>query len=86
MANINLGPKQVTPDMPAHTPGVKQGNSRGNYDQASGHNPDGTSTVVEPVNGGTVTVVRVHGRVRSVVRHRSAVPNSSNSRSRSASP
>ena len=44
MPNINLGPKEVTPDMPAHTPGVKQGNSKGNYEKAPGHNPDGTST------------------------------------------
>ncbi len=32
------------PDAPAHTPGIKQGNSRGNYERMAGHNPDGTST------------------------------------------
>jgi hypothetical protein len=31
-------------DLPAHTPGIKQGNSKGNYDSQVGHNPDGTST------------------------------------------
>ncbi len=31
-------------DMPAHTPGVKQGNSKGNYDKQSGHLPDGRRT------------------------------------------
>jgi hypothetical protein len=44
MFGIKLGPQEVTPDMPAHTPGVKQGNSKGNYEKAPGHNPDGTST------------------------------------------
>jgi hypothetical protein len=32
------------PDLPAHTPGVKQGNAKGNYEKQAGHNPDGTST------------------------------------------
>jgi hypothetical protein len=31
-------------DLPAHTPGIKQGNSKGNYESQPGHNPDGTST------------------------------------------
>ena len=44
MPNIKLGKQQVTADMPAHTPGIKQGNSKGNYDSMAGHNPDGTST------------------------------------------
>jgi hypothetical protein len=34
-------PKQ---DDPTHVPGVKQGNSTGNYERQKGHNPDGTST------------------------------------------
>ena len=34
----------VRPDLPSHTPGIKQGNSRGNYDRMAGHKPDGTST------------------------------------------
>ena len=29
-------------EMPAHTPGIKQGNSRGNYERMRGHKPDGT--------------------------------------------
>jgi hypothetical protein len=31
-------------DDPAHTPGVKQGNSKGNYESMAGHLPDGRST------------------------------------------
>ncbi|HEY0317310.1 MAG TPA: hypothetical protein VGC49_03350 [Solirubrobacterales bacterium] len=31
-------------DLPAHTPGIKQGNERGNYERQRGHKPDGTST------------------------------------------
>ena len=31
-------------DDPAHTPGVKQGNSKGNYERQVGHVPDGRST------------------------------------------
>lgn len=32
------------PDITAHTPGIKQGNARGNYEKEPGHNPDGTSS------------------------------------------
>ena len=35
------GPK---PDITAHTRGIKQGNSRGNYDKQEGHRPDGRSS------------------------------------------
>ena len=31
-------------DLPAHTAGIKQGNSKGNYESQVGHKPDGTST------------------------------------------
>jgi hypothetical protein len=31
-------------DKPTHTPGTKQGNSRGSYDSMPGHKPDGRST------------------------------------------
>jgi hypothetical protein len=31
-------------DLPSHTPGIKQGNSEGNYESQAGHNPGGTST------------------------------------------
>ena len=41
-----LGKREVTPDLPAHTPGVNQGNTKGNYDKMAGHKPDGTSTAV----------------------------------------
>lgn len=43
MAGIKArgGPKQ---DAPAHTPGVKQGNSVGNYEKMPGHEKDGRST------------------------------------------
>jgi len=32
------------PHLSAHTPGIKQGNSKGNYERQAGHNPNGTST------------------------------------------
>ena len=31
-------------DMPSHTPGVKSGNSKGNYERQAGHLPDGRRT------------------------------------------
>jgi hypothetical protein len=31
-------------DLPAHTPGIKSGNSKGNYERQSGHLPDGRRT------------------------------------------
>jgi hypothetical protein len=31
-------------DLPTHTPGIKQGNSPGNYESQAGHEPDGRST------------------------------------------
>lgn len=31
-------------DLPSHTPGINQGNAKGNYERQPGHNPDGTST------------------------------------------
>jgi hypothetical protein len=34
----------VRPDLPSHTPGVRQGNSRGNYESQAGHEPDGRRT------------------------------------------
>jgi hypothetical protein len=40
-----MGNQAIPPvDLPAHTPGINQGNSRGNYESQVGHNPDGTST------------------------------------------
>ncbi len=44
MPNINLGQAEVTADLPAHTPGIQQGNATGSYDKMIGHNADGTST------------------------------------------
>jgi hypothetical protein len=44
MARIKLGKREVTPDLPAHVPGINQGNAKGNYDKQSGHSPDGTSS------------------------------------------
>ena len=44
MPNINLGQAEVSADLPAHTPGIMQGNSTGSYDKMTGHNADGTST------------------------------------------
>jgi hypothetical protein len=44
MANIRVGKPDVKPDAPSHTPGINQGNSRGNYEKQGGHEPDGRST------------------------------------------
>ena len=43
MGNVNVtgGPP---PDISAHTAGINQGNSKGNYEKQRGHKPDGTST------------------------------------------
>lgn len=32
------------PDMPTHTPGINEGNAKGNYEKMPGHKPDGRST------------------------------------------
>ena len=50
-----FGRRAPKPDITAHTPGIKQGNSRGNYDKQSGHRPDGRSTginleAMEPID------------------------------------
>jgi hypothetical protein len=44
MATIRTGDPDVSPDISAHTPGVPEGNAKGNYDGMAGHNRDGTST------------------------------------------
>jgi hypothetical protein len=44
MADIRVGKPDVSPDLPAHTPGVMYGNARGNYEKQRGHEPDGRST------------------------------------------
>lgn len=41
---MRRGSKDVAIDAAAHTPGIRQGNSRGNYEKQAGHNADGTST------------------------------------------
>jgi hypothetical protein len=42
--SIRVGPPDTTPDAPAHTQGVQQGNAKGNYERQRGHLPDGRST------------------------------------------
>jgi len=40
-----FGRRKTPPqDMPAHTPGIKSGNSKGNYESQAGHLPDGRRT------------------------------------------
>ena len=41
---ISVGKPDATPDKPSHTPGVREGNSKGNYETQPGHLPDGRST------------------------------------------
>ncbi len=44
MADIKTGSGDVEPDLPSHTPGIKQGNSKGNYEKQGGHLADGRRT------------------------------------------
>jgi hypothetical protein len=43
MGLLGRGGDHPAKDLPAHTPGIKQGNSTGNYEKQAGHEPDGTS-------------------------------------------
>lgn len=43
MARITVGKPDVDPDTPAHTKGVRQGNTRGAYRHQVGHHTDGTA-------------------------------------------
>lgn len=42
--NLTQGKADVEHDTPSHVPGIKQGNSTGNYDKMPGHQPDGRVT------------------------------------------
>jgi hypothetical protein len=44
MSKLKLGKSDTKQDTPAHTPGIKQGNAKGNYEKQRGHLPDGRST------------------------------------------
>jgi hypothetical protein len=44
MAKLRLGKQQTSPDAPAHTPRVPQGNAPGSYERMKAHRPDDTST------------------------------------------
>lgn len=44
MGDVKTGGEQADMDAPAHTPGIKQGNSTGNYEKQAGHKPDGRRT------------------------------------------
>ena len=53
MADLRTGRDQADPTASAHTPGIKSGNSTGNYERQTGHLPDGkrsarASTGVNP--------------------------------------
>ena len=41
---MGKGKPDVKQDAPAHTPGVRQGNSVGNYEKQAGHQADGRRT------------------------------------------
>lgn len=41
---LKVGKPDVRPDAPSHTPGIKMGNSKGNYEKQRGHLPDGRRT------------------------------------------
>jgi hypothetical protein len=44
VAEIRVGKPDVEVDIAAHTPGVPEGNSEGNYEKMPGHLPNGKST------------------------------------------
>jgi hypothetical protein len=44
MSKMRIGKPDTKHDAPGHTPGIKQGNSKGNYEKQRGHLPDGRST------------------------------------------
>ena len=44
MAKVKKRGAQAVIDSPAHTPGIGQGNSTGNYEKQVGHLPDGRGT------------------------------------------
>ena len=53
MGDVKTGGSDVKADLPAHTRGIKQGNSTGNYEKQVGHKADGrrsarASTGVNP--------------------------------------
>jgi hypothetical protein len=50
MAGLKVGRPDTTPDAPSHTPGVFQGNAKGNYESMPGMLPDGRRTA-EAVTG-----------------------------------
>ena len=41
---LRTGKPDTHPGKLTHTPGINQGNSKGNYESQVGHKPDGTST------------------------------------------
>ena len=42
--HLKVGKPHVRPDAPSHTPGIRMGNSKGNYKKQAGHLPDGKAT------------------------------------------
>lgn len=42
--NLKTGKGDVSPDSPAHTPGIDQGNAAGRYEEQAGHLADGRAT------------------------------------------
>ncbi len=44
MGEIRTGPADVDTDDLGHVKGIKQGNSKGNYESQEGHLPDGRRT------------------------------------------
>jgi hypothetical protein len=44
MGGIRTGKPDIDTESLGHTPGVRQGNAKGNYESQAGHRPDGTRT------------------------------------------
>jgi hypothetical protein len=52
---LRLGKAHNPTDAPSHVQGIKQGNSRGNYEKQDGHLPDGRATAAKStgINAGS---------------------------------
>jgi len=44
IANIKVGKPDVSPSLPSHTRGVREGNEPGGYEKQGGHLPNGRAT------------------------------------------
>jgi hypothetical protein len=48
IANVKVGKPDTSPSLPAHTPGIKQGNGSGHLEKEAGFYTDGQLTKATP--------------------------------------